>query len=246
MQEILKKFKSESSFTRNSTVIISGSIDDEKSYVKVSLPNLDMDVCNTLRNTPHSLQMKNDVYETATVDVELKCRLEIKNDSEDIIKPSFEYCCESYDEYLSSEINSVNNDTLSTVIYEDNNVTIHSDTMDESSRKISWRCVFKDASIHSIRELTDVKYMSDLKNTIQSLLEKYEVSQENLCSYFNYSGKTSSTCLKIVSISTGLHLINSTGNFIYFDTFLKNIMIDPEYYHGDMFYIKKVPEIIPS
>lgn len=240
MEKIFKNFKNETTFIRNNTVIVTGSLDDEKSLIKISLPELDSNICNSMKNMQHCLEMKNDVYETATIKTELECKVEIKKNTNDILIPCFEYCCESYEEYLSSEINQVENQMNSTVIYEDQNVIIYSNKIDVSPCKILWMCMFKDTEIHSIRELTDEKYLVDLKKTIQSLLKDHGIPQHEVCSYFDYNGKISTLYLNIASISTGLHLIKSTGSFIYFDVFLKNILMDSDYYRGDMFYIKKV------
>lgn len=237
MSENLKEFKVENTFQKKKKVYFQGKLDETSTLVQLALPRMDKSFFQNLKEIPHNLQMKNDVYETATVNFNLKCGINIEESAASTIIeiPSFEYAKESYSEYVSSEVNQLNMPESCQTIYENDEYIISSLDADN----LSWVCVFKDLKINSIRELTNPSLLIDLKIKIKGLLADKGDTLASTCMYFDYKGKSSSLILHITSISDGIHNIRSTGKFIYFDSLLKNISIDPEYYQNDIFYIRK-------
>lgn len=120
-------------------------------------------------------------------------------------------------------------------LYEDDDFLVFS----ENATGLPWRCLFKDPEIRSVRELASIESLGILRQKIYQLLDEASVGRDRVCMFFDYQGKGSRLFLEIADISSGIQALEPCGKFIYFDTLLKNIRMDKEYYRRDIFYIRQ-------
>lgn len=206
--------------------------------VEIEYPSYDFE---TVRNLKHDVILKNDVYQTANVEFNIECQVKTKSVDEKIFNNecSYEFCSESYEEYIKSVPIVVENDENTTIIYEDNDFKIISLDLNNLYGKFFWKCIFKNSKIFSIRELDELENLIILKSKIQELFEKHGITNTKSCLYFNYLGKCSHLILNVVDISEGYSCIHSKNKFIFFADLIKNITIDKNYYKRNIILIKE-------
>ncbi|KAM0681754.1 hypothetical protein GINT2_000269 [Glugoides intestinalis] len=225
----------EKTINRANDTVLYGRKNEKTAVIMIKNPSMSDAAIETIRNSEHSSNLENDVYRTASVECQLECSISVfypeGSEKVPIIKHDYEYCKETYEEYLSSNPQQIDFPTLDDFIYEDEKIKIF-------SSELVWHCLFKDESIYSIRELSNLEELYALKEKIHLILEKNNRSLENTCLYFDYHGKLPCLLLNIVDISNGLSNVKAIGKFIYLDTLIKNLETAPDYYHGEMYFIK--------
>lgn len=215
--------------------IVCGKVNEKNVIVKIQHPKIDNSTVEMIKNSVHVSNLENDVYRTASLECQLECNISVlypeSSEKLSINKQEYEYCIESYKEYLNSSIKESVSPTPVNCLYEDESIRIF-------SSEIAWHCLFKDEHIHSIRELSNLETLYALKEKIQFLLKQNNRSLEDTCLHFDYQGKLPCLLLNIVDISNGLSNLKATGKFIYFDTLIKNLETAPEYYRSEIHFIK--------
>lgn len=215
--------------------------EDDMTQITIKYPQVDLDIFNHLREMSHKTLVKNDIYETASVETEFECDIESQSGNLGYSRPCWRYVCESYKEYLASAVQENNCTDNEKVIFEDDNYVIS--TL-ESKNLVKWHCTFKSPDIHSIRELKDTNELKKLREKIYELVAEVPLNKEDVCMYFDYIGKARHLTLYIVEITSTLALLNCSGKFIYFDTLINNLNINLQFYNGNVYYIQKYVEVV--
>lgn len=210
--------------------------------VKVEYPAMNLSIFEILKQKEHHIQLKNDIYETATIEGELECTitLQVISEANQLEKRinSYEYASESYESYLESKIQISKPRTAIRKLYENDDFSIFVEKEANQANRFLWYCLFKSPDMHSVRELTDLNMLDILKKEIYRLIKEAEVPEDRVCLFFDYQGKCSQLVLNIADVTNGINNLKAAGKFIYFDTLLKNLSVNISYYRGDVHYIK--------
>lgn len=93
-----------------------------------------------------------------------------------------------------------------------------------------------DKRLRSVREITqaDLEMLVRIKqDAISKIYEKYKIDQDKIKVFFHYTPSTYQLHIHFVHIKKCNHK-TSVDVCLRFDDVIKNISIDPDYYHGDM------------
>lgn len=218
---------------KENKTVFNGKVEGKNILLEVEDPVLDSSLFNILKDLKHDVKVENDVYKTAIVECELDSQINIEYVDSDLKPKNYKFCyfCETYEEYLQSKEILTPVPKVKDIIYEDDSIVLFSSFC-------MLYCIIKNAN--SIRDLTNAQDLITLKERLYNILTNYGFKNSEMCFYFDYNGKTDSLLLNISDLSKGISRLNATGKFIYLDTLIKNLTIDPDYYKGNINYIKKV------
>jgi len=96
--------------------------------------------------------------------------------------------------------------------------------------------IVRDKRLMSIREITqaDIEMLLRIKGeSILKIQEKFNISEEKLKIFFHYVPSTYLLHIHFVHVEK-CNYKTSIEKCISFDSAIKNISMDPDYYHGDM------------
>lgn len=108
--------------------------------------------------------------------------------------------------------------------------------LDININELHMLALISDKRLSSVREIkqNDLDMLVRIKNdSIIKIQEKYNLDQEKMKVYFHYTPSTYQLHIHFVHIEK-CDYKTSVEVCINFDDVIKNISIDPEYYHGDM------------
>lgn len=252
MTASIQNFAFEREIVKENSRFLIGKICQEPAIIKLTLPTASMSNLELYKSLSHQSFLKNDVYETASItfvselDVEIKCPAT----SDDIASLSehFHVARESYEEYCNSRlVRSWVTEFFergldecgdgNSIVYSDEKIVViqHGDSELPSLR---WSCILRDGTLQSIRDIPSVELIEDVKNSIYMLLKKHNISEDKVCLYFDYCGRSTHLCLNIVGISRSLTNIRCNGKFIYLDALIQNLKLSKDYYKGDIVMVK--------
>lgn len=215
-------------------VVLAHEKDGRQVMVQVTYPDTDKSVLGQITNATHTTLLKNDIYETARVDCELKCRVEPVDQKP--TEAEYEYVCESYDAYLASKMH-ISNQDFSARIYGDEDFCLY-EAASSVGKPVLWHCRLYSTVPLSIRELQNLEVLKRVRQTIYEVLHARGVKKEHLCLYFDYTGKSQPMMFYVADISNGLNVLKCSGKFVYFDTLIQNLALDRNYYRRDISYTR--------
>lgn len=244
MVDGFQNFTPERQIVREKDSFLIGQIDQVPAIIKLTLPTAGMDNLSFYTGLRHRSFLKNDVYETASIDfvsgldVEVICPATPSDIAE--LSGHNQVVRESYEEYCNSQptpswITRLSVDGLEacgnedSIVHSNEEIVIIQHGVGQPF-SLRWSCVFRDAALQSIRDISSVQMIERVKNEILVCLKELNVPEDRICLYFDYCGKGTRLCLSIANISRSLASLHCNGKFVYLDTLILNLKLNRDYY----------------